>query len=393
MLKQEENERLTRVGPGTPMGKLLRRYWHPVGGTELVTTKPQRVKVLGEELVLYRGASGHPVLMQLRCAHRNVALDYGRVEGDSIRCPYHGWLYDRIGQCVAQPAEPEGTGYKEKIRLTTYPTQEVSGLVFAYMGPEPAPVLPIYDILRMHQGMKSVMVWRVGTNWLQVAENIVDQAHLSWLHGYTFPAFGKDRISYNFERTAYGMDLEMRIDGVTAQVAPYAFPITNRFDLPPAQPNGPPMQVLLYRVPVDDTTHENYFVAFFASENPIPGDQGVVHASRWDVKPGEYMPLANDWWGIDLRDQDRMALEQQGVIVDRSKEHLVATDAGILLMRRMMQEGIEAIEQGEDPPCIIRDPAKQNVEYNVSMLADYSQGAAEQDYSVGILTGRIPERA
>src|SRR3974390_470445 len=143
MLKQEENERLIKVGPGTPMGNLLRRYWHPVGCSALVTAKPQRVKVLGEELVLYRGASGKPVLMELRCAHRNVALDYGRVEGDSIRCPYHGWLYDRAGHCIAQPAEPEGSGYREKIRLAAYPTQEVSGLVFAYMGPKPAPVLPL----------------------------------------------------------------------------------------------------------------------------------------------------------------------------------------------------------------------------------------------------------
>ena len=96
------------------MGEVLRRYWHPVGCTETVTKKPQRVKVLGEELVLYRGESGTPVLMQLRCAHRSLALDYGRVEGDSLRCPYHGWLYDRAGQCLEQPAEPEGSALQGK---------------------------------------------------------------------------------------------------------------------------------------------------------------------------------------------------------------------------------------------------------------------------------------
>jgi 5,5'-dehydrodivanillate O-demethylase oxygenase subunit len=393
MLSQEENERFTRVGPGTPMGKLLRRYWHPVGCTELVTTKPRRVKVLGEELVLYRGASGKPVLMQLRCAHRNVALDYGRVEGDSIRCPYHGWLYDRTGQCVAQYAEPEGSNFKDKIRLAAYRTEEVSGLIFAYMGPEPAPVLPLYDVLRMDQGAKEIMVWKVDTNWFQAAENIVDQSHLSWLHGYTFPGFGgKKNISYHHERADYGVSLEIQIEGVTNQVAPYAFPTINRFDLPPADLNGPPMQVLLYRVPADDTSHENYFVTFCASDKPVPTDKRVVHGWRWEVKFGEYTPLASDWWGIDLSDQDRMVLEQQGVIVDRTKEHLGVSDGGIVLMRRMMQEGMTAVEKGEDPPCIIRDPAKQNVEFKLFMLADYLQKrAGDQDYSIGF-SERVPER-
>ena len=117
MLSQEENDLFTRVGPGTPMGALLRRYWHPVGISEHATSKPKRVKVLGEELVLYRGASGAPALMQLRCAHRSLALDYGRVEGDSLRCPYHGWLYDKAGKCLEQPAEPEGSSFKDKVRL------------------------------------------------------------------------------------------------------------------------------------------------------------------------------------------------------------------------------------------------------------------------------------
>ena len=129
MLSREENELFTKVGPGTPMGELLRRYWHPVGCTATVTKKPQRVKVLGEELVLYRGETGKPVLMQLRCAHRSLALDYGRVEGDCLRCPYHGWLYDASGQCLEQPAEPEGSGFKDKIKLVAYPVQEFSGIV------------------------------------------------------------------------------------------------------------------------------------------------------------------------------------------------------------------------------------------------------------------------
>jgi 5,5'-dehydrodivanillate O-demethylase len=193
MLSKEENERLTRVGPGTPMDELLRRYWWPVGFSEQVTTKPRRVKLLGEELVLYRGTDGQPVLMELRCAHRSVALDYGRVEGTCIRCPYHGWLYDCTGQCLEQPAEPEGSTFKDKIRLRAYPTQELSGLVFGYLGPAPAPLLPRYDVLCRDDGVKWVQSRLVYANWLQNVENIVDITHLAWLHGGRLPHYGAKR--------------------------------------------------------------------------------------------------------------------------------------------------------------------------------------------------------
>src|ERR1700677_4077357 len=126
MLTQQENELFTKVGPGTKMGDVLRRYWHPVACSEFVTEKPQRVRLLGEDLVLYRTTTGF-ALMDLRCAHRLVALDYGRVEGDCIRCPYHGWLYDSSGQCLDQPAEPEGSSFKEKVRLNGYQAQEAGG--------------------------------------------------------------------------------------------------------------------------------------------------------------------------------------------------------------------------------------------------------------------------
>ncbi len=171
MLTDQENELFTRVGPGTPMGVLLRRYWHPVGCSELVTTKPTRVTVMGEELVVYRGTDGELALMELRCAHRGVALDYGRVEGDCIRCPYHGWLYDRSGRCLEQPAEPEESSFKEKIRLKSYKVQEFGGLIFGYMGPEPASLLPLFDVLRWDEGVKAVQVQMVHANWFNHVEN------------------------------------------------------------------------------------------------------------------------------------------------------------------------------------------------------------------------------
>ena len=240
MLSEEENALFTRVGPGTPVGSFLRRYWHAVGCSELVTAKPQRVKVLGEELLLYRAGDGAPVLMELRCAHRRVALDYGRVEGDCIRCPYHGWLYDRTGQCVEQPAEPEGSTFKDKVKLAGYRTQEFGGLVFGYLGPEPAPLLPLFDLLFKTEGVKEILQQPVYTSWFNHVENMVDISHLAWLHGYTFPAYGARKLSYHWERKPYGVDNVMRVEGIDdPHVSCYGFPTINRFALPPVEPERP----------------------------------------------------------------------------------------------------------------------------------------------------------
>jgi 5,5'-dehydrodivanillate O-demethylase oxygenase subunit len=204
MLTAEENELLTRIGQGTPMGE---------GAAPLLASG--RLFGMGHDQAAAhqdaeRGADAlsraEPALMQLRCAHRSVALDYGRVKGDCIRCPYHGWLYDATGQCLEQPAEPAGSRYKDEIRMRAYPTQEMGGLVFGYMGPEPAPLLPLYDLLRREDGVKMIQVGNVSANWMNHVDNIVDISHLTWLHGYTFPAYGGKRVTYHWERTESGAD-------------------------------------------------------------------------------------------------------------------------------------------------------------------------------------------
>jgi 5,5'-dehydrodivanillate O-demethylase oxygenase subunit len=362
MLSPEENLLLTRVGAGTPMGEMLRRYWHPVGCSQLVTKKPQRVKVLGEELVLYRGESGAPVLSQLRCAHRSLALDYGRVEGDSLRCPYHGWLYDKTGQCIAQPAEPEGSSFKEKVKLKNYRVQEVSGLVFGYLGPDPAPVLPLYDVLRQDDGVKGVQVRNVNANWFNHVENIVDVSHLAWLHGYAYPSYGAKKVSYHWDRTHYGADNVMVIgdsnDDADTHISCYAFPTINRFNVSPVEPGGAQVRNVLYRVPEDESSTLLYFVRFY------PSEKRAFNVSVRKDPPGEYKKLESDWWGIDVSDQDRMAIEQQGIIADRPNEHLGVSDGGIILMRKMMRDSLDAVAAGKDPLCIIRDPAQANVDFN-----------------------------
>ena len=378
MLSAEENGLFTRVGPGTPMGELLRRYWHPVGCTELVTSKPTRTKVLGEELMLYRGENGKAVLMQLRCAHRSLALDYGRIEGNSIRCPYHGWLYDQTGQCMAQPAEPDGSGFKEKVKLKTYPVQEVSGLIFAYMGPAPAPVLPLYDVLRKEGGAKGVQMRNVNANWFNAIENIVDISHLAWLHGYTFPAYGAKKVEYHWDRKPYGADNVMTVDGVAdSHISCYVYPNVNRFTAPPVDGSNETIHSMIFRVPIDDANTMQYFVRFY------PADEPSFRTWQSHVKLGEYKALESDWWGIDVTDQDRMAVEQQGVIADREHEHLGVSDGGIILLRKMMRESLALIADGKDPLCIIRDPAQQNVDF-AQRAALMQQRQADANYEAGI---------
>ena len=359
MVSENEVERIAHVSPGTPVGELLRRYWFPVGCSQLLESKPQRVRLLGEDLVLYRGASGEPGLLELRCAHRGVALNFGRVEGDSLRCAYHGWLYDRSGHCLEQPAEPEATGFRDRIQLRSYRAQEYGGIIFGYLGPDPAPLLPKYDVLNMGaNGVKRIQVQTVHANWFQHVENTVDISHLSWLHGHTFPAYGAKKISYHWERKEYGVDNVMLIEGIDdTHVSCFGFPTQNRFALPAVDPNGELVLSMIYRVPVDDYSTLLYFVQFY------PSDTVSLTTSRRESEPGVYTPLESDWWGIDVNDQDRMAVEQQGVIANRSREHLGASDGGIVLIRQMVREALAVVAQGKDPLGVIRDEAHQVINF------------------------------
>jgi 5,5'-dehydrodivanillate O-demethylase oxygenase subunit len=182
----EQNERLTRVGPGTPMGELLRRYWHPIAATsQLIEPGTRLVRLLGETLVLYRDQQGRLGLLASQCAHRSAGLLYGVPEVEGLRCSYHGWMYDSSGQCIAQPFEqtvdPSST-YHERIKISAYPVQELGGMVFAYLGPRPVPLLPRWDIFTSDDAAKDIGIGLIPCNWLQVMENSADPQHSEWLH-------------------------------------------------------------------------------------------------------------------------------------------------------------------------------------------------------------------
>ena len=188
MLAKEENELLTRVGPDRPAGAMLRRYWGPVAFSEAVKAKgtPVKVKLLAEEFALFRDGAGQLGLVALHCSHRGTSLEFGRVEDNGIRCCYHGWLYDVHGNCLEQPAEPGDSKFKERIKHPAFHAEDAGGLTFAYIGPEPVPLLPSYDLLVREDGCRVVGGDEENCNWLQRAENSADGAHSIALHAAGF---------------------------------------------------------------------------------------------------------------------------------------------------------------------------------------------------------------
>ena len=186
MLATADNDLITQTGPGTPMGDVFRRYWHPVALSEEIPTpggKPVQLKVLSEDLVLFRDDSGQPGLLGLRCSHRLTSLAYGRVEDGGIRCPFHGWLYDVSGRCLQQPGEPEESSFKDKIRHTAYPCREMGGMIFAYMGPpEKQPPLPRFETLVREDGSRKTDYYPINSNYLQNLEGALDPIHSTFLH-------------------------------------------------------------------------------------------------------------------------------------------------------------------------------------------------------------------
>ena len=363
MLSRRENEKLSRVGPGTPAGKLLRRYWHPVAvAAELKEKSVKRLRILGEDLVLYRGEEGAYGLVQERCAHRGASLAYGSIEGCNIRCPYHGWLYSPDGKCLEQPAEPSDSTYKNRVTQTAYPIQIVAGLVFTYMGPRPVPLLPSYDVFTRTDGTRHVVVLpQLNCNWLQPMENSVDPTHVHYLHGAGRgkPVHGDGHAEikkYEFEPFEYGiMKKRLASNGnrklEVVNQHPLVFPNMLR------QHHGLE-HYLQYRVPVDDG-HTLFFEIYFLENKDKTtvvetGDTPVEYAPSAMKEDGSYR-MDRVWM------QDYMAWETAGAVFDRSQEHLASADRGILVFRKMLKAQIDKVSKGKDPIGVIRDPARNQL--------------------------------
>ena len=365
MLTREENEILTGVGRGTPGGEMLRRYWMPVAvSAELTDEKPIRpVRILGEDLVVYRDRKGRYGLVGEQCPHRKASLAFGRVDEEGIRCPYHGWKFDCTGACLEQPAEPEEGGFKNKIKHTAYPVEKLGGLLWAYLGPEPRPLLPRWDVLVWEHGKRWIEKHELyHCNWVQPMENSVDPSHLYWLHGETAHLVGvvdKYEEEHNFVPFEYGIMKQRRTpgrkpgDGPQIDQHPLLFPITLRHVFRQVKTDGLLRHNLQIRVPVDDA-HTQVYVVFFT-----PNDTDHSPADRDTL--WEYFPIRNDQGEYRLEHvlvQDAMAWETQGAPTDRTQEHLGVGDEGVILLRKLLREQIEIVKKGGDPLGIVRDPNK-----------------------------------
>jgi 5,5'-dehydrodivanillate O-demethylase len=363
MLTAERNERLTRLGSGTPMGELLRRYWWPTTfSADLPRRDIRKVRLLGEDLALYRLHDGSIHVLEDRCPHRGVALSYGIVESNGVRCPYHGWLFDGTGACLEQPGEHESSTFHERVRAKSYRAQELGGLVWLYLGPDPAPLLPRYDLFTWDDAIRDVGYATIPCNFVQIQENAVDLDHVAWLHGrYSrwlasrgvadeIPKmFNQVNEVTEFERTDYGILMRRRLKGQDetaddwAVGHPLIFPNLLRL-------GGGGSYAFHIRVPIDDEhTWALWYDAYRPGGRPI-ADPGPVTSFEvpWRTEGGEF--LLNNVEG-----QDIMAWVTQGRIVDRSRERLGTVDRGVIMLRQLFFEQMDAVASGQDPMNVLRE--------------------------------------
>ena len=369
MISAEANERLTKVGQGTPMGELMRRYWHPVAALVELDERPTKeVRLLGEDLVLFKDRSGAFGLIDRVCAHRRVNLAYGIPEEHGLRCMYHGWLYDTSGQCIEQPFEetvhPDGR-FKEKVHLAAYPVEEMGGLLWAYLGPAPVPLLPRWDLFVWDNVLRDIGTTLLPCNWLQCMENSVDPVHLEWLHGY----WSRYQLEAGGSETATALPNQRH---TKIRFEPFEHGIIKRRTYTDTTEDDPPWRVghpvvfpnwlrvgtgFQMRVPVDDThtMHVHY--------NVYAPPAGVT-APHQDVVPHREVPLYQDngRFAVDFTiGQDQMAWVTQGPVADRPLEKLGESDRGIILYRKMLMDQMAAVERGEEPMNVFRDPGANEI--------------------------------
>jgi len=345
----EQNELMTRVGPDTPAGEMLRRYWWPVGFSQELKDKPVPVRLLGQDLILFRDGSGQAGLLDLQCPHRGASLALGRVEADGIRCCYHGWKFDSAGRCLDMPAEPANSTMRDETRMKAYSTFEISGFVFAYIGPQPAPAFPKYDLLFLPNMDRHVGSSDEYCNWMQRAENGVDQMHSTVLHATVYPEIALQRPNVDWQSTWYGVRAAFDVPGRQTKVSHLVFPSHSRYF--GARVNDLPSHIMRFRVPIDDVCTRTFYVRARDAE----GRAGEIKTNGYTQRePGVYERVEDGWWGLSSREQDRAAQESQGPIADRTREILGTSDRGVVLFRQMLNKAITAVQRGEDPPGVLR---------------------------------------
>lgn len=391
MLTHEENARLTQTGSGTPGGGLLRSYWQPVGLSKEIEAgvAPIAVRILGEDLVLFRDGGGRPGLLGLHCSHRAADLSYGRCESGGLRCLYHGWLYDVAGNCLEQPGEPVDSGFKEKIQQQSYPCQERAGIVFAYMGTGDPPLVPDYPFLNAADGHTAVSKVFHECNYLQGNEGNIDSQHLSFLHRFfvapagsaTLPGSSASSNAVYANQTAPSIDVEetdfgLNINATRITQEGQSYVRVSNFIMPNLAtfPAGVPVDEgygIHWHVPIDDEHHWKYWIVYNRvrpiDENAVERMEGVSEdfetpyhlrrnkANRYLQSRGEMQNKTFIGMGANFSVHDKFAVEGEGKIQDRTTEHLGYSDKAIIAARKLLLEAVKSVEDGAYPLHVIRD--------------------------------------
>lgn len=392
MLSAEHNELITQTTADTPGGQLLRRYWQPAALTEELTDEraAKAVRLLGEDLVVFRDDQGRYGLVGRQCPHRGADLAYGRLEDGGLRCPFHGWLFDVGGKCLEQPAEPAGSTFHTKIQATSYPCEARNGIIFAYLGPGEPPAMPDFDCYTAPESHTFAFKGYLECNWLQVVEVGLDPSHASFLHRYLKdhdPEYGLqfggksgnsdlamtavlrdyDCPDIDVSNTDFGMRIvttrEISPETTHVRVTNMVFP--NAITIPMTND----MCITQWHVPIDDT-HAFWYCIFTAFDKPV--DKQAMRDQRLELYTlPDYKPRVNkaNGYGFDPEEQrtetytgmghdinvhDQWAVESPGPIFDRTAEHLGSADKAITTYRKLLIQSIEDVQAGETPPLVLR---------------------------------------
>ena len=390
-MDKAENDLLTQTNRGTPCGELMRRYWLPVALSEELpvgNNAALQVRLLGEDLVLFRDSNGRVGLLDIHCAHRGADLSYGRVEDGGLRCIYHGWLYDIRGRCIDQPGEVSGGEHRDAICQTAYPCEERSGTVFAYMGRGEPPLFPKYEFLNVpEENVFSIKLFS-DCNYLQGNEGNLDLAHLSFLHynprhRQVESAPGEDlnhrgvapgMESYEAELTEHGIrsyKIRRLTDPKHYQLYMTEFVLPSFTAFFGEQYGIEGTYSVNWHVPIDDAHHWKY-TFIFSRKGPI--DREATRRRRADMT-ADYRPNRHkgnryqqdresmrkesySGIGTNFQVQDLCVTEGMGPIMDRSKEHLTSMDVPVIVARKILVKAIRDLQEGREPANVVRDPER-----------------------------------
>ena len=366
----KQNKLLTEVGRGTPMGELMRRYWQPIGAAvDLENKWTRRVRLLGEDLVIFKDRQGRLGLIAEQCPHRRASFAHGIPTENGIRCPYHGWEYNAQGQCIHQPNELDKCAFRDKVSTDAYPVEEMGGMLFAYMGPQPQPLLPRWDGFVVEGTIRIMGRTILPINWLQIMENSLDPVHTEWLHGHHYEflkeqegvkvAISTRHLKIDFKEFEYGMTKHRLLEGHSEDGDDWKVGHPIVFPNMLAVGNGDEKSryySFQMRVPVDDTHTMHLWFNAYVPPNGVEVPNHLLEKVHTYEVP--FVDEQGEFIVDNVDGQDMMAWISQGPIADRSLENLGSTDKGIVMYRRMLKREMQKVQAGIDPMGIVRESSR-----------------------------------